>query len=41
MRLYQRLPLGYQKSVHHLLIADTQINSVAKAYIPDMDLIVF
>lgn len=35
MRLYQCLPQGYQKSVPHLLITDTQINSVAKAYIQD------
>lgn len=35
MRLYQYLPQGYQKSVPHLLITDTQINSVAKAYIQD------
>lgn len=37
MRLYQCLPQGYQKSVPRLLITDTQINSVAKAYIQDMD----
>lgn len=35
MRLYQCLPQGYQKSVPRLLITDTQINSVAKAYIQD------
>lgn len=35
MRLYQCLPQGYQKSVPCLLITDTQINSVAKAYIQD------
>lgn len=35
MRLYQCLPQGCQKSVPRLLITDTQINSVAKAYIQD------
>ena len=35
MRLYQCLPQGYQKSVPRLLITDTQINSVARAYIQD------
>ena len=35
MRLYKCLPQGYQKSVPRLLITDTQINSVAKAYIQD------
>ena len=35
MRLYQCLPQGYQKSVPRLLITDTQINSVAKAYMQD------
>ena len=35
MRLYQCLTQGYQKSVPRLLITDTQINSVAKAYIQD------
>ena len=35
MRLYQCLPQSYQKSVPRLLITDTQINSVAKAYIQD------
>ena len=35
MRLYLCLPQGYQKSVPRLLITDTQINSVAKAYIQD------
>lgn len=35
MRLYQCLPQGYQKSMPRLLITDTQINSVAKAYIQD------
>lgn len=35
MRLYQCLPQDYQKSVPRLLITDTQINSVAKAYIQD------
>lgn len=37
MRLYQCLPQGYQKSVPRLLITDTQINSVAKAYMQDSD----
>lgn len=35
MRLYQCLPQGCQKSIPRLLITDTQINSVAKAYIQD------
>lgn len=35
MRLYQCLPQSYQKSVPRLLITDTQINSVAKAYMQD------
>lgn len=35
MRLYQCLPPHYQKSVPKLLITDTQINSVAKAYMQD------
>ena len=35
MHLYQCLPQGFQKSIPHLLITDTQINSVAKAYIQD------
>ena len=35
MRLYQCLPQGYQKRLPRLLITDTQINSVAKAYIQD------
>ena len=35
MRLYQCLPQGFQKSIPRLLITDTQINSVAKAYIQD------
>ena len=39
MRLYQCLPQGYQKSVPRLLITDTQINSVAKAYIQDENLL--
>lgn len=34
-RLYQCLPQGYQKSIPRLLLTDTQINSVAKAYIND------
>lgn len=37
MRLYQCLPQSYQKSVPRLLITDTQINSVAKAYMQDSD----
>lgn len=37
MRLYQCLPQGYQKSIPRLLITDTQTNSLAKAYIQDMD----
>ena len=37
MRLYQCLPQGFQKSILRLLIIDTQINSVVKAYIQDMD----
>lgn len=39
MRLYQCLPQGYQKSVPRLLITDTQINSVAKAYMQDENLV--
>lgn len=35
MRLYQCLPPHYQKSVPKLLITDTQINSVTKAYMQD------
>lgn len=35
MRLYQCLPNGYQKSLPRMLLTDTQINSVAKAYIND------
>ena len=35
MRLYQCLPTGYQKSLPRMLLTDTQINSVAKAYIND------
>lgn len=37
MRLYQCLPQSYQKSVPRLLITDTQINSLAKAYMQDSD----
>lgn len=37
MRLYQCLPQGYQKSIPRLLITDTQINSVAKAYFQDVN----
>ena len=35
MRLYQCLPIGYQKALPRMLLTDTQINSVAKAYIND------
>ena len=35
MRLYQCLPNGYQKRMPRMLLTDTQINSVAKAYIND------
>lgn len=35
MRLYQCLPSGYQKSLPRMLLTDTQINNVAKAYIND------
>jgi hypothetical protein len=35
MRLYQSLPTGYQKRLPRMLLTDTQINSVAKAYIND------
>ena len=35
MRLYQCLPGGYQKRLPRMLLTDTQINSVAKAYIND------
>ena len=35
MRLYQSLPQGYQKDIPKMLIADSQINTVAKAYIND------
>ncbi len=34
-RLYQCLPQGYQKRLPRMLLTDTQINSVAKAYIND------
>lgn len=34
-RLYQCLPTGYQKALPRMLLTDTQINSVAKAYIHD------
>ncbi len=37
MRLYQSLPQGYQKRIPRMLLTDTQINSVAKAYIQDSD----
>ena len=35
MRLYQSLPQGYQKDIPKMLITDSQINTVAKAYIND------
>ena len=35
MRLYQSLPQGYQKDIPKILITDSQINTVAKAYIND------
>lgn len=35
MRLYQCLPQGYQKRLPRMLLTDTQINSVARAYISD------
>lgn len=35
MRLYQALPQKMQRNIPQLLITDTQINSVAKAYISD------
>ena len=35
MRLYQCLPTGVQKHLPRMLLTDTQINSVAKAYIND------
>ena len=35
MRLYQCLPNGYQKRLPRMLLTDTQINSVAQAYIND------
>ena len=35
MRLYQCLSTGYQKALPRMLLTDTQINSVAKAYIND------
>ncbi len=35
MRLYQSLPTSYQKRIPRLLLTDTQINSVAKAYVND------
>ena len=37
MRLYQSLPQGYQKDLPRMLLTDTQINNVAKAYIQDED----
>ncbi len=35
MRLHQSLPQGYQKDIPKMLITDSQINTVAKAYIND------
>lgn len=35
MRFYQSLPQGYQKDIPKMLITDSQINTVAKAYIND------
>lgn len=35
MRLYQNLSTGEQKRIPRMLLTDTQINSVAKAYIQD------
>ena len=35
MRLYQSLPQGYQKDIPKMLITDSQINAVAKAYTND------
>lgn len=35
MRLYPLLPQGQQKAIPRMLLTDTQINSVAKAYIND------
>lgn len=35
MRLYQALPQKLQREIPRLLITDTQINAVAKAYISD------
>ena len=37
MRLYQALPQKIQRNIPRLLITDTQINAVAKAYISDPD----
>ena len=37
MRLYQCLPQGYQKRLPRMLLTDTQVNAVAKAYISDND----
>ena len=37
MRLYQCLPTGVQKHLPRMLLTDTQINSVAKAYINDLN----
>lgn len=35
MRLYQSLPQGYQSRIPRMLLTDTQVNNVARAYIND------
>ena len=35
MRLHQSLPQGYQKDIPKMLLTDTQVNNVARAYIND------
>lgn len=35
MRLYQSLPQNYQKAIPRMLLTDTQISNVAKAYVSD------
>ncbi len=35
MRLYQALPMGYHRAIPRMLLTDTQINSVARAYVND------
>ena len=37
MRLYQSLPMRFQRNIPRLLLTDTQINQVAKSYIQDED----